>query len=90
LGSIGDGVITTDLNGDIDYMNAVAEQATGWKLEDARSNPSKRVLKVVDEKTLKSPLDAVSHCLKYGKSTNLSDPLLDRIDMHVETPRVAQ
>ena len=32
LGSIGDGVITTDLNGNIEYMNSVAEDATGWKL----------------------------------------------------------
>ena len=38
LRSIGDGVITTDLNGNVEYMNTVAEQATGWKLEDARGN----------------------------------------------------
>jgi len=76
LGSIGDGVITTDLNGDIDYMNTIAEQATGWKLEEARGMPSKRVLKVIDEKTLKSPFDAISHCLKSGKNTNLAGHLL--------------
>lgn len=76
LSSIGDGVITTDLNGNIDYMNKVAEQATGWKLEEARGDPSNHILQIVDEKTLKSPLNPVSNCLKYGKSTNLSGHIL--------------
>jgi PAS domain S-box-containing protein len=35
LQSIGDGVITTDAASTIDYINPVAEQLTGWRLEDA-------------------------------------------------------
>jgi diguanylate cyclase (GGDEF)-like protein/PAS domain S-box-containing protein len=76
LGSIGDGVITADLNGDIEYMNSVAEQATGWKLEDARGNPMLKVLKIVDEKTLQSPPDPVETCLTQGASTMLAGQLL--------------
>jgi diguanylate cyclase (GGDEF)-like protein/PAS domain S-box-containing protein len=76
LGSIGDGVITTDLNGDIDYMNTVAEQATGWKLEDARGKPMMKILKIVDEKTLDTPPDLAKLCLEKGKSTMLSGQLL--------------
>src|SRR5262249_11441997 len=34
LQSIGDGVITTDANSTIDYINPVAEELTGWRLED--------------------------------------------------------
>jgi PAS domain S-box-containing protein len=36
LSSIGDGVITTDLNRLVTYMNPVAEGLTGWSVEDAR------------------------------------------------------
>ena len=76
LGSIGDGVVTTDMNGDIEYMNTVAEQSTGWKLDDARGKPMVKVLKIVDEKTLEAPPDPVGLCLEKGKSTMLAGHLL--------------
>ena len=76
LGSIGDGVITTDMNGDVEYMNQVAEQSTGWKLEDARGKPVLKILKIVDEKTLKTPPDPVEMCLQQGKSAMMVGHLL--------------
>jgi len=76
LRSIGDGVITTNLNGDIEYMNTVAEQATGWKLEDARDNPMPEVFNIVDEKTLQPPPNPTTLCLEKGKSTTLVGNLL--------------
>ena len=39
LQSIGDGVITTDADSTIDYINPVAEELTGWRLEDAMGRP---------------------------------------------------
>ncbi|MEZ5541259.1 MAG: EAL domain-containing protein [Pseudomonadota bacterium] len=76
LGSIGDGVITTDLNGDIEYMNTVAEQSTGWRLEDARGNPIFSVFNVVDEKTYESPPDPSEYCLVKGRGITLAGNLL--------------
>jgi diguanylate cyclase (GGDEF)-like protein/PAS domain S-box-containing protein len=76
LRSIGDGVITTDLNGNIEYMNTVAEHATGWKLEDARGIPMPEVLNIVDEKTLATPPNPAILCLQQGKSTMLPGNLL--------------
>ncbi|MDX2477994.1 MAG: EAL domain-containing protein [Gammaproteobacteria bacterium] len=76
LGSIGDGVITTDLGGDIEYMNAVAEYSTGWKLEDARGKPIMDAFSIVDEKTQESPPNPADQCLKQGKSIMLSGHLL--------------
>ena len=40
LQSIGDGVITTDAQSTIDYINPVAEELTGWRLEDAMGKRS--------------------------------------------------
>ena len=37
IDSIGDAVITTDTDGIIQYMNPMAENLTGWKLEDAKN-----------------------------------------------------
>ncbi|WP_406699179.1 PAS domain-containing protein [Singulisphaera sp. Ch08] len=35
LSSIGDGVITADRDGRVNYLNPVAEKLTGWTLADA-------------------------------------------------------
>ncbi len=76
LGSIGDGVITTDLNGNIEYMNTVAEQSTGWKLQDARSKPMTEVFKLIEEKTLEPTPNPATLCLEQGKSTMIAGHLL--------------
>ena len=76
LSSIGDGVITTDTQGHVDYMNSVAEQGTGWKLEEAHEKPIMKVLKIIDENTLETPPNPVELCLKQGKSAIIAGHLL--------------
>ncbi|MGD9489332.1 MAG: PAS domain S-box protein [Calditrichaceae bacterium] len=50
LGSIGDGVITTDHKGKIMLMNTVAETLTGWRESSAKNRLVAEVLKIfVDE-----------------------------------------
>jgi len=39
LNSIGDAVLTTDMEGNISYLNVVAEKMTGWSLEEAAGRP---------------------------------------------------
>ena len=51
LHSIGGGVITTDGDGNVDYMNPVAERYTGWHGQEARGKPLDVVYQVVDEQT---------------------------------------
>ena len=48
LNSIGDGVISTDVSGNVTYLNAVAERMTGWRREEAVGRPLARVLRIVD------------------------------------------
>ena len=51
LHAIGDGVITTDADGRVEYMNPAAEEYTGWNCEEARGRPLDVVYDVVDEQT---------------------------------------
>lgn len=59
LQSIGDGVITTDADSVVDYINPVAEQLTGWRLEDAMGRPVDEIFRTFHEETcepLENPL----------------------------------
>jgi diguanylate cyclase (GGDEF)-like protein/PAS domain S-box-containing protein len=49
LQSIGDAVISTDAAGNIDYLNPVAGQLTGWAVDEARGRPIGDVLSIVNE-----------------------------------------
>ncbi len=51
LRCIGDGVITTDINGKILTINKAGEELTGWKQEDARGKPLEEVFYIVDADT---------------------------------------
>jgi len=51
LHSIGEGVITIDAEGCIDYLNPVAEQYTGWSGTDAKGQRLHAVYRVVHEQT---------------------------------------
>jgi PAS domain S-box-containing protein len=62
LRSIGDGVITTDLQGNIVLMNRVAELLTGWSLDEAVGKPLNEVFRIIDEhtrETRKNPVEEV-------------------------------
>ena len=71
LQSIGDGVITTDANSIIDYINPVAEQLTGWRLEDSMGRPLDEVFRAFHEETcepLENPLSQAVRRLRPIKS----------------------
>ena len=59
LQSIGDGVVTTNAASVIDYINPVAEDLTGWRLEDAMGKPVEEIFRAFHEETcepLENPL----------------------------------
>ncbi|AIR91684.1 EAL domain-containing protein [Pseudomonas cremoricolorata] len=49
LASIGDAVITTDVEGGITYMNPAAEQLTHWQAEQAQGLPLAALFSLLDE-----------------------------------------
>ena len=62
LQSIGDAVIATDARGSVTKLNAVAQQLTGWTLDEARGRPLQEVFRILNEDTrepVESPVDRV-------------------------------
>ena len=51
LSSIGDGVIATDVSGNVTFMNAVAEKLTGWSIDKALQRPLREIFNVINENT---------------------------------------
>lgn len=81
LASIGEGVVTTDESGRIQYMNPVAERLTGWRMNEALEQLVTTVYRLVDEKTGKLLSHPVRDTLAVGKVTaRLEHALLARRD----------
>ncbi|MEH0019506.1 MAG: ABC transporter substrate-binding protein [Desulfobacter sp.] len=72
LNSIGDGVIATDLSGNITRMNPVAEHLTGWRLEDALGQSLSTVFHIIHSKTRVPAPDPVDMILSRGRVTGLA------------------
>jgi diguanylate cyclase (GGDEF)-like protein/PAS domain S-box-containing protein len=68
LESIGDAVISTDAEGRIEYINPVAEALTGWNLAEARGQPIRAVLKIVNELTREPIENSLSGALGRSES----------------------
>ena len=51
LGSIGDGVISTDVEGRVTYLNPAAEALTGWSCQEAVGLGIAQVFNIVDTRT---------------------------------------
>ncbi len=51
LQSIGDGVITTDAECNVEYINPIAEDLTGWKVDDASGKPIDEIFRAFHEET---------------------------------------
>jgi diguanylate cyclase (GGDEF)-like protein/PAS domain S-box-containing protein len=73
LQSIGDGVITTDADGNIDYINPVAQDLTGWDLRTARGKPVAEIMMIVNEHTRATCENPVVRCLKEGRVITLPE-----------------
>lgn len=71
LASIGDGVIRTDPEGRIDYLNPVAEHLTGWTSAEAHGQPALLVLQLVDERGRPIGFDPIATCLSEGRAVEL-------------------
>jgi len=69
LSSLVDGVITTDANGRVDYLNPRAERLTGWSADEARGGALEEIFNVLDERT-RFPLDVNRKVLQEGQTVD--------------------
>lgn len=67
LRSIGDGVISTDIEGRVLLMNEVAEQLTGWKKEECIGTDIDQVFLLLDKNTKEKIDNPVDLILDLGK-----------------------
>ena len=58
LASISDGVLASNSDGKVTFLNAVAQALTGWTQEEARGKPLTEVFQIINEEnrqTIESP-----------------------------------
>ncbi len=67
LHSIGDGVITTDVEGCVQYLNPISEQLTGWTSEEAKGRPIEQIFSLIDETSHQPIPNTVRQSLQSGK-----------------------
>jgi len=89
LQSIGDGVITTDAVSTIDYINPVAEQLTGWRLEDAMGRPVEEIFRAFHEETCEPLENPLTVSIRRARPIKSVRPMLlirrDGNELYVES-----
>ena len=73
LASIGDGVVASDENGAVLYINPVGEKLTGWREDEARGRPIAEIMPLIDEQSRESIEVPVYTCLRQGVVVELSE-----------------
>jgi len=73
LASIGDGVITTDVAGRIEFLNGIAEGMTGWSNAEAIGLPLDQVFRIINETTREAAINPVETVLRQGTVVGLAN-----------------
>ena len=72
LNSIGDAVLSTDIRGNVTYLNPVAERMTGWRREDAVGRPLADVLQIIDAATHEPARNPMEQAVQLNRTVNLT------------------
>ncbi|MEN8134828.1 MAG: ATP-binding protein [Thermodesulfobacteriota bacterium] len=76
LRSIGDGVITTDISGNIILMNKVAENLTGWNNNEAADRPFEEVFHIINEQTREICENPITKVISSNQVVGLINQIL--------------
>lgn len=70
--SIGEGVISTNQSGQIEVMNQVAEELTGWNQKDAKGRFLTQVYRITDERTGQTITDLAERVILSGETLKMT------------------
>ena len=71
--SVGDGVISTDAKGMVQFLNKAAEELTGWLSDEAKGQSFEEVFRILCGKDRKVCSNPVAEVLKEGKRIELAE-----------------
>jgi diguanylate cyclase (GGDEF)-like protein/PAS domain S-box-containing protein len=73
LNSIGDAVISTDVAGNVTYLNQVAEAMTGWTSAEAIGRGFGEVFRIVDRENPQHTVNPMAVAMRQNKTVGLSE-----------------
>ena len=76
LDSIGDAVLSTDLAGNITYLNPVAERMTGWSESEAVGRPLQEVMRIIDADSREPARDPLAMAMHGDANASVTDNCL--------------
>lgn len=76
LACIGDGVVVTDGEGNVTFLNPVAEELTGWSTREATGEHLDRVFRIVSEKTREPVESPAAKAIREGVVVGLANHTL--------------
>ena len=72
LNSIGSAVLSTDISGNVTYLNVMAEGLTGWSRQDASGRPLSEVFRIIDGVTRETARNPMDLAMQQNKTVGLT------------------
>jgi diguanylate cyclase (GGDEF)-like protein/PAS domain S-box-containing protein len=71
LNCIGDAVICTDITGNINFLNLVAEKMTGWTRQEAAGRPMAEVFRILDASSHETTPDPMEMAVEQNRTVHI-------------------
>jgi PAS domain S-box-containing protein len=76
LSSIGDGVVCTDAEGRVTFLNGAGEALTGWTQAEAMGRPLTEIFRIVNHRTRRAVENPALRALREGRIVGLANHTL--------------
>ena len=71
LDSIGDGVLSIDIDGNVTYLNPAAESMTGWSCQAALGRSYLEVLRIIDSESREQAVNPLAVAILHNRTATL-------------------